>query len=336
MTAPRVALAAALVALVTVPLWVPGDYYISVCSQILIYAVFALGIDVLIGYAGLVSLGHAGLFGLASYTVAVCLAAGVGHVAAIAAALVVTLAGTAVFAGLSLRATGIGFIMITLALGQIMWGLAYRWVSITGGDNGITVPGRPAPFGLRLDAPSHFYYATLAVFLLTVVATWVFVHSPFGASLKGTRDQPRRMTALGYHVWLIRFYACMFSGLLTAIAGILFVYYAEFISPPTVQLTSSAEGVLMAISGGSGTLLGPIVGSILVEIVKNVASAYIARWNMMLGAIFVAIVIFMPEGLVPGSTRLVRRALKLRGPIPAGAPAPTTAAAEPAPGEPAP
>jgi branched-chain amino acid transport system permease protein len=330
MTATRVGLAAVLVVLLTVPLWVPGDYYISVCSEILIYAIFALGIDVLIGYAGLVSLGHAGLFSLAAYTVAVCTGAGLGHGAAIAIALVITLAGTAVFAGLSLRTTGVGFIMITLALGQIMWGLAYRWVSITGGDNGISVASRPAPFGLTLDNPVHFYYATLVVFAFAVIAAWIFVNSPFGASLKGTRDQPRRMSALGYHVWLIRFYACMFSGLLTAVAGILFVYYTEFISPPTVQLTSSAEGVLMAISGGSGTLLGPIVGAALVEIVKNVASAYISRWNMMLGAIFVAIVIFMPEGLVPGTTRLVRYAFKSRGKVPAAA------AAEPARGERAP
>lgn len=328
MTATRIGLVAAAIVMVTVPLWVPGDYYISVCSQILIYAIFALSVDVLLGYAGLVSLGHAGLFGLASYTVAVCLSAGLGHVTAIVTAIGLTLAGTAVFAALSLRTTGIGFMMITLALGQIMWGLAYRWVSITNGDNGLSVAHRPAPFGIPLDAPSHFYYATAVVFVLAVVATWIFVHSPFGASLKGTRDQPRRMTALGYHVWLIRFYACLFSGFLAAVAGILFVYYTEFVSPPTVSLTSSAEPVLMVISGGSGTLFGPIVGAILIEIVKNVASAYITRWNMMLGAIFVAIIMFMPEGLVPGTTRLVRQLLKARTKT-AAAVAPTSS--EPAP-----
>ncbi len=328
MTATRAALAAALMVLVTVPLWVPGDYYIGICSQILIYAIFALAIDVLNGYAGLVSLGHAGLFGVASYAVAVFFAAGFGHATAVILALAVTLAATAVFAGLSLRTTGVGFIMITLALGQILWGLAYRWVSVTGGDNGLSVASRPAPFGFRLDTPSHFYYATLVVFACTVIAVRIFVNSPFGASLKGTRDQPRRMNALGYHVWLIRFYACMFSGLLCAVAGILFVYYTEFISPPTVQLASSAEGVLMVISGGSGTLLGPIIGAALVEIIKNIASSYITRWNMLLGAIFVAIVIFMPEGLVPGTTRLIRRLVRSGGKAPAA-----TAAAEAAPGE---
>jgi branched-chain amino acid transport system permease protein len=200
-----------------------------------------------------------------------------------------------------------------------MWGLAYRWVSLTNGDNGVGVAARPMPFGLDLEIASNFYFATLVVFLLALSVAWIFVHSPFGASLKGTRDQPRRMTALGYNVWLIRYFACLFSGLLTAVAGILFVYYTKFISPPTLVLTSSAEVVLMVISGGSGTLLGPIAGAALVVIVKNIASAYIERWNMLLGAIFVAIVVFMPEGLVPGSVRLARWALKaIRPPEPAG------------------
>jgi branched-chain amino acid transport system permease protein len=220
--------------------------------------------------------------------------------------LVVTVASTAIFAALSLRATGIGFIMITLALGEILWGLAYRWISITNGDNGISVASRPSPFGLSLSSAVGFYYASLLIFLLAVAAVFTFVRSPLGAALMGTRDQPRRMNALGYHVWMIRFWACLFSGLLTAVAGILFVYYNLFISPQTLALTSSAEVLLMAISGGASTLLGPIVGAALVVIVKNVVSAYIERWNFMLGAIFVAIVILVPEGLVPGTARLWR------------------------------
>jgi branched-chain amino acid transport system permease protein len=128
----------------------------------------------------------------------------------------------------------------------------------------------------------------------------------------GTRDQPRRMNALGYHVWMIRFWACMFSGLLTALSGILFVYYTQFISPQTLSLTSSAEVLLMVISGGPGTLLGPIVGAGLVVVVKNVVSGFIERWNFLLGAIFVAIVILMPEGLVPGTVRLWRLAWRKR------------------------
>jgi branched-chain amino acid transport system permease protein len=302
----RVLIAAASLALISVPLWVGNSYYVNIASQILIYAVFALGLNVLVGYAGLVSLGHAGLFGVGCYAAAWLLAGGSGHLTAALVALLIILATSAVFAVLSLRTSGIGFVMITLALGQILWGLAYRWIGLTGGDNGINVPSRPAPFGLSLASAVPFYYFTLIVFVLAVASMAVFVASPFGASLKGTRDQPRRMTALGYNVWLIRFLAFLFSGFWSGVAGLLFCYFNEFVSPNVLALGSSAEVLLMVISGGSGTLLGPIAGAALVVIMKNVASAYIERWNFVLGAIFVAIVIFMPEGLVPGSIRLWR------------------------------
>ncbi len=309
------AIAVAIVALATLPFWMGGIYYVNVASQILFYAIFALGLNVLVGYAGLTSLGHAALFGVAAYATGYMLQLGYGHTASILAALVVGVASMAVYAVLSLRATGIGFIMITLALGEILWGLAYRWISLTGGDNGINVPKRPAPFGFSLSNATNFYFVTLVIFLLAIITMAVFVRSPFGAALRGTRDQPRRMNALGYHVWAIRFYACLFSGLLTAVSGILFVYYTQFISPQTLALTSSAEVLLMVIAGGPGTLLGPIVGAALVVIVKTVVSGFVTRWNFLLGAIFVAIVIFMPDGLVPGLTRLWRLARRKRTPV---------------------
>lgn len=313
MIARLVALAVAFGALLMVPYWVPGVYYVNVGSQILFYAIFALGLNVLVGYAGLVSLGHAGLFGIAAYATGFVLQSGYGHTSAILVALIVGAFAMALYAVLSLRSTGIGFIMITLAIGEILWGLAYRWISLTGGDNGINLHGRPAPFGFEINTADAFYYMTLVVFIVAVATVAIFVRSPLGAALKGTRDQPRRMNALGYHVWAIRFYACLFSGLLTAVSGILFVYYTQFISPQTLALTSSAEALLMVISGGAGTLLGPIVGAALVVIVKSVVSGFVERWNMLLGAIFVAIVILMPEGLVPGSARLWRLARRKLG-----------------------
>ena len=316
MTARIAALVIAFMLLITLPQWMHGVYYVNVASQILFYAVFALGLNVIAGYGGLVSLGHAGLFGIAAYTTAYCLAHGFSHSAAIVTALIVGMFAMAIFAVLSLRASGIGFIMITLAVGQIIWGLAYRWISITGGDNGINMHGRPEPFGISLSSPYAFYYATLVIFVVAFLVMTVFVRSPLGAALMGTRDQPRRMTALGYHVWLIRFYACLFSGLLTSVSGILFVYYNQFISPQALDLTASAEVLLMVISGGAGTLFGPIVGATLVVVVKSVVSGFIERWNFLLGAIFVAIVILMPEGLVPGSARLWRLAFAKRKPAP--------------------
>jgi branched-chain amino acid transport system permease protein len=323
----RLALAATLVVLATLPFWAGGTFYINIGSQILLYAVFALGINILVGYAGLVTLGHAGLLGIAAYTAARLLNGGYGHPAAVTAALALTLAAAALFATLALRGSGsgIGFVMITLAIGQIVWGVAYRWISITNGDNGISVSSRPSPLGLSLAAPAHFYWATLVVFLVALGSIAMLVASPFGASLRGTRDQPRRMAALGYHVWMIRFLAFLLSGLWSGVAGLLFLYYNQFVSPQAVALTASAEALLMVIAGGSGTLLGPVVGAGLVVVMKNVASAYIERWNFVLGAIFVAIVVFMPEGLVPGAARLWRRAT--------ARPAAPAVAAVPAPGE---
>ena len=302
----RLALALALAALATLPLWVGNAYYVNIASQILLYAIFALGLNVLVGYAGLVSLGHAGLFGIAAYAGALAIDNGANHFAAVVAALAATLVAAAAFAVLALRGTGLGFVMITVAIGQIVWGVAYRWISITNGDNGVAIGTRPSPFGFSLSAAPNFYWATLIVFLVAVAAIAILAASPFGASLRGARDQPRRMTALGYHVWLIRFLAFLFSGLWSGVAGMLFLYYHQFISPQAVALGASAEALLMVISGGTGTLLGPIVGAGLVVIMKNVASSYIERWNFLLGAIFVAIVIFMPEGIVPGSARLAR------------------------------
>jgi len=212
-----------------------------------------------------------------------------------------------------------------VALGQIVWGVAYRWISLTNGDNGISITGRPSPFGLSLASPRSFYWATLVVFLAAVLSMAIFVASPFGASVRGTRDQPRRMNALGYHVWMIRFLAFLFSGFWSGVAGLLYLYYNQFVSPQAVALTASAEALLMVIAGGTGTLLGPVVGAALVVVVKNVASAYIERWNFVLGAIFVMIMVFMPEGLVPGLGRLARR---LRVGAPSRTPAAVTATGE--------
>jgi branched-chain amino acid transport system permease protein len=304
----RAAIALSLLALCLLPLWVQNPYYINIASQILFWAVAALALNILAGYAGLVSLGHAGLFGVAGYTAGLLLAAGHGHLIAIVAGLGAAILTAAVFAVLALRSTGIGFLMITLALGQILWGIAYRWADLTHGDNGVNLSNRPAPFGISLASPTAFYFVTLLIFLLAVLSMMVFVRSPFGASVRGTRDQPRRMTALGYNVWLIRFLAFLLSGFWAGVAGLLFVYYNQFISPQIVALQTSAEMLLMVISGGTATLFGPIAGAAIVVIMKNVVSAYVVRWNLVLGVIFVAIISFMPEGLVPGSVRLARLA----------------------------
>jgi branched-chain amino acid transport system permease protein len=319
---PRLAaLGVAAVLLLTLPVWIANSYYINIASQILLWAVAALALNVLVGYGGLVSLGHAALFGAAGYTAALLLKAGHGHLLADFAAIGFTLLVSAIFATLSLRSTGIAFLMITLALGQILWGIAYRWASLTQGDNGVNVTARPQLFGIGLAGADAFYYAVLTAFALAVVSMAIFVGSPFGASLRGTRDQARRMNALGYNVWLIRFLAFLFSGFWTGVAGLLFVYYNQFISPQVMALQTSAEILLMVISGGTATIVGPIAGAAIVVIMKNVVSAYIERWNLVLGVIFVLIISFMPDGLIPGTSRMWRsgwQAFRARMPFRAG------------------
>ena len=304
-------MALALLVALTLPLWVGGVYYVNLASQVLIAALFALSLNLLVGYAGLTSLGHAGYLGLSAYLSGwLMLNLGWGHGAAAAAALVGTTAMAALFGLVALRATGISFLMITLALGQILWGLAYRWNEVTGGDNGLSGLTRPSPFGVDLNDPTRFYFFALAVLAVVWAAIAAWVRSPFGASIRAARDQPRRMSALGFNVWLIRWITFVVSGFLGAVAGLLYVYYHQFISPHSLSLSNSAEMLLMVIAGGPGTLLGPVLGAALVVLLKNLASAYVDRWIMLLGFVYVFIVMYVPGGIVAGLARTGRR---LRG-----------------------
>ena len=281
--------------------WVGGEFYINLASQIFIFAIFAASINLLLGYGGLATLGHASYLGVAAYTSALLgLKLGLGHWIAAPAALLGTTLMACLFGLVALRATGLGFLMLTLALSQVLWGTAYRWVALTDGDNGLRGLSRP----FHLDDAASFYYFALAA---TAASLWLmarFVGSPFGAALRGTRDQPRRMSALGHNVWLIRWVSFVYAGFWGAVSGLLFVYYHKYIHPISLSLTNSAEGLLAVIAGGSGTLGGPVVGAAIVMLLKNYVSAYIERWNTLLGLVFVLIVVFMPEGVVPGVKRL--------------------------------
>ncbi|HUQ75151.1 MAG TPA: branched-chain amino acid ABC transporter permease, partial [Burkholderiales bacterium] len=232
---------------------------------------------------------------------------GFAHWTSAAVALFGTTLMACAFGLIALRAAGLGFLMLTLALSQVLWGTAYRWVAVTDGDNGLRGLARPTPFGLDLNQAMPFYYFMLAIGILAIWMMARFVESPFGATLKGTRDQPRRMSALGYDVWMIRWVTFIYAGFWSAVSGLMFVYYHKYIHPVSLSLSNSAEGLLAVIAGGSGTLAGPIVGAAIVLLLKNWASAYIERWNMLLGFVFVFIVVFMPEGVVPGVKRLWKR-----------------------------
>jgi len=300
----RFAIAVIAASLLLPPL-LAGDFYINLASQVLIAAVFALSLNLLVGFGGMTSLGHASYLGVAAYISALLTSRyGFGHASAAVISIAGTVAMAAFFGVIALRATGLGFLMITLALSQVLWGLAYRMSNVTNGDNGIAGLTRPAPFGISLDSPASFYWFVLIVAAFAFLMMAIFVSSAFGSSLKGVRDQPRRMAALGFNPWLIRWITFIYAGFWAGVSGLLYVYYHKYIHPTSLSTTSSAEALLGVIAGGSGTLGGPVVGAAVVLLIKNYASAYIERWNMLLGLVFLFIVLVMPTGIVPGVSRL--------------------------------
>jgi branched-chain amino acid transport system permease protein len=289
--------AAALAALVAPAL---SAYPLTLLTQAAIIAILAMSLDVLLGYTGLPSLGHAAYFGVAAYAVGIltteyqrgfltCLVVGVALAALTAA----------VFGLLAIRASGTYFLMITLALGMVVWGLAFRWVSITKGDNGIAGVPRPElglPWSLSLPLP-FFYFA-----LTAAVAAWallgLLVRSPFGMGLQGIRESETRMRALGYNVWLHKYLAFVIAGAFAGFAGVFWAYYNGFVSPVDVQLVTSVETLLMVALGGPGTLAGPALGATIIVFLKNFASVYTKRWLLILGAVYIGVILFAPQGVL--------------------------------------
>lgn len=311
--------------LIALPHIIIHEFYINMASQVLIFAILALSLNLMLGFGGMVSLGHAAYIGVAGYTCILLTIAGYHPLVAAIVALILSTGCAAFFGMLSLRAPGLGFLMITLALGQIVWGIAYRANTLTGGDNGISLPARPMPFGFDIRSAENFYYFTLVVFAMALFGMWRFVRSPFGASLMGTRDQPRRMRMLGYNTWRVQWLTFVIAGFWGSVGGLMYVYYNLYLSPHALTLQQSAEILLMAILGGATSLTGPIVGAAIITLIKNVVSTYVERWNSLLGIIFIVVIVFMPLGLVPGCRALWRKLQTRHKP-----PAPATPAPEPA------
>ncbi|MGB3867540.1 MAG: branched-chain amino acid ABC transporter permease [Xanthobacteraceae bacterium] len=272
-----------------------SSYQMSIANEILIFALLAMSIDILAGYAGRTSLGHGALFGISTYVVIywTSVYGGSAWVGCLLGVVVATLAA-AVFAMLAVRVSGVYFLLLTLALGMIVWGVCLRWTSITGGENGIRGVGRPD----LIASPTAFYYVTLVVVLLMTFLIWRFVRSPFGLTLRGIRDSESRMRSLGYGTSVHMFVAFTVTGFFAGVAGALYALFNNFVSPSTVQLSQSVEGLLMAIIGGVGTLFGSFIGAAAIILLENFVSAYTARWQMVLGLMFIVTMIFAPQGIL--------------------------------------
>jgi branched-chain amino acid transport system permease protein len=293
-----VALAAVAALLVGAPPFLAA-YPLTLLTQALIYAIFAMSLDILLGYTGMPSLGHAAYFGTAAYTVAILTTEyRAGFWTCLAAGLVLAVVTAAVFGVLAIRAAGTYFLMITLALGMVVWGLAFRWVSMTKGDNGISGVERPAIAGWSFATPTAFYYLCLVVFTLAAAALVMLVRSPFGMSLRGIRDSEGRMRSLGYNVWLHKYLAFILAALFAGVAGVLWSYYNGFVSPVEVQLVTSVEALLMVALGGPGTLVGPALGAGIIVFLKNFVSVYTKRWLLILGGVYICVILFAPGGVM--------------------------------------
>lgn len=313
-----------LAALAALPL-VAQTYYLHLLTLTFCYGIMAMSLDLLVGYTGLASLGHAAYFGVAGYVVGVlATTAGWPFWSAAGTGLFAAALTAAVFGLLAIRATGPYFLIITLALGQIIWGLAYRWVSVTGGDNGLRGIARPVlAAGINLARIQAFYYFALAVTLAAAVVMYLIVTSPFGLALRGIRESESRMRVLGYHVFLHKYLVFIIAGMFSGLGGVLYAYYNGFVSPADVSLVASANTLLMVILGGTGTLVGSLVGSALLVFLQNMLSGVTQRWLTILGAILVLAVMYAPHGVVGAVRTLLGR--RPAGPV-AGAAASLEAA----------
>ena len=295
------AVAAVLVALAFI---VPHStsFVVLLATRALVFAILAMSVDILLGFAGLASLGQAAYFSVGAYLTAILATKynfGLGWDFWLVVLLGMLLgAATAAFFGLfAVRATGVYFLMITLALGQCVWGLAYRWNSLTNGDNGINVTGRPN-FGLDLTDERTFFYLVFAFFRVTLLVLYILVRSPFGRSLEGIRERELRMKILGYNTWLHKYIAFIIAGAIGGLSGVLWAHTNGLVSPDTVVLTTSVDALLMVVLGGAGTLVGGAIGSAVVFGLREYLSTLVPWWQYVLGGVYVLTILYLPMGLM--------------------------------------
>jgi branched-chain amino acid transport system permease protein len=313
-----IAVAAVLLVLaIIIPL--STSFVVLLATRALVFAILAMSVDLLLGFAGLASLGQAAYFAIGAYLAAILATryhVGLGWDFWLVV-LLGMLAGaiSAAFFGLfAIRASGVYFLMITLALGQCVWGLAYRWNSLTNGDNGINVSSRP-DFGLDLSDERTFFFLVFGLFAATLLLLYVLVRSPFGRSLEGIRERELRMKILGYNTWLHKYIAFIVAGAIGGLSGVLWAFTNGLVSPETAVLTTSVDALLMVVLGGAGTLVGGAIGSAIVFALREYLSTLVPWWQYVLGGVYVLTILYLPMGLMglPASLRQWRGAAKPAG-----------------------
>lgn len=303
-------LIAVAVILALMPFGLP-PYLMTLLTEALIMGLFAMSLDLMVGYARLISFGHAAAYGLGAYTCgnlllhtdiplpfAVLLAGLFSGVLAIGVAWVCTLA------------TGVSFSMLTLAFAQLLYAVAFKWTSVTGASDGLAgIPRRPGPFGITVfGTKTGFYYLVLACLSGAFLFARALVRSPFGAVLRGIRENEAKTLSLGYNTRLYKIAVVAVSYMMGGLAGALYAPFAGFANTELLFWLLSGQVLIMVIVGGTGTLVGPILGAAFFLLVQQQLSTYTDSWALFFGVIFILFVLFAPEGILGLARRRFRLA----------------------------
>jgi branched-chain amino acid transport system permease protein len=274
------------------------SYYLGLMIEVMILALFVMSLDLLVGLVGLDSLGHAAFFGFGAYVGGLLSLHGFEDVGLLLlAAMGAGLLFGAVFAVIALRAVGPYFLIITLALGYLPAALAIRWRSLTGGDDGLVIPARPSLAGFSLDSPTRYFFFVSVIVLVCVILMAMIARSSFGYGLRGIKESPTRMNALGYRIWLYQFVIFVIASIFASIAGALNAFYNMFISPTDFGLERSAGALVAVILGGAGTLIGPAIGAAAIMLLRHLVGAFTQHWAIVLGLFYIAVILCAPRGL---------------------------------------
>ncbi|MEW6140222.1 MAG: branched-chain amino acid ABC transporter permease [Thermodesulfobacteriota bacterium] len=284
--------------------------YEALASEVLIFALFAMAYDLVLGYSGMLSFGHAAFFGIGAYATGIFLLRLVPSVPLALGAAVLISSAAALFVGYaSIRRHGIYFTMVTLAFAQMFYFIAFKWTGLTGGDDGLQGVPRPALGPVDLHSEINLYYFILALVTISVLLMVKIVHSPLGAVLQALRENRDRAMSIGYDVDRFRLIAFVISGFFCGLAGGLYALLLNMVPLSSLHWSTSGEVVVMTITGGMGTLFGPVIGAVFIILLRDIISNYTESWSLIMGIIFmVAVFAFRGGimGLLGRTARLVR------------------------------
>lgn len=274
--------------------------YHALASEMLIFAIFALGYDIIFGYTGLLSFGHAMFFGIGAYGTGLVLTRWIPSLfLGLATGIAISLPLAFIVGFLSIRRRGIYFVMVTLAFCQMLYFIAFKWTSLTGGDNGLHGVPRPLIGPFDLNSELLFYYFIFSIFVLSVLMAFRIVNSPFGRVLQSLRENEDRAKSIGYNTDNFKVISFMTSALFSSLAGGLYAVHLNFVPLDTLSIFTSGDVVIMALVGGIGTLYGPIFGAMLIVYLKNLLSAWMENWNLIMGLLFISSVLAFRKGILP-------------------------------------